>query len=97
MDDARLTMTFVVTIMYLFYKKAIKEQAYISNTTKIYFEICMSSFMLQKLYNKWTDASKQDQPSVNEKHDLKQYLWIVLVLYELLSGNLPPEVWNPLT
>ena len=35
---------------------------------------------------------KQDQPSVNEKHDLKQYLWIVLVLYELLSGNLPPEV-----
>lgn len=52
MDDARLTMTFVVTIMYLFYKKAIKEQAYISSTTKISFEICMSSFMLQKLYNK---------------------------------------------
>ena len=52
MDDARLTITFVVTIIYLFYKKAIKEQAYISNTTKISFEICMSSFMLQKLYNK---------------------------------------------
>ena len=52
MDDTRLTMTFVVTIMYLFYKKAIKEQAYISNTTKISFEIRISSFMLQKLYNK---------------------------------------------
>lgn len=52
MDDTRLTMTFVVTIMYLFYKKAIKEQAYISITTKISFEICISSFMLQKLYNK---------------------------------------------
>ena len=52
MDDAKFTMTFVVTIMYLFYEKTIKEQAYISNTTKISFEICISSFMLQKLYNK---------------------------------------------
>ena len=81
---------------YLFYKKAIKEQAYMSSNTTISFEICMSSFMHRKatfLFKHYTinETDAQCTPTAWSH----QYLWIVLVLYELLSENLAPEVWNP--